>query len=78
MKRPPDNGGGMTYIRVTWSHTRDDEPVLLLSELDAERWEVRKVEVLPIDDIRADPQFEPTEIGRSEFEQVWAKYATRT
>ena len=31
----------MTYIKVFWEHT--DEPILLYSELDEERWEIRKV-----------------------------------
>ena len=35
----------MKYIRVKWNHKHQDEPVLLYSELDAERWEKRKVEV---------------------------------
>lgn len=34
----------MNYIKVEWIHN-DDDPVLLYSELDDERWEVRKVEV---------------------------------
>lgn len=35
----------MKYVRVGWKHQHPDEPVLLYSELDADRWEVRKVEV---------------------------------
>jgi hypothetical protein len=34
----------MTYLKVIWQHHFDDEPVELLSELDADRMEVRKVE----------------------------------
>ena len=34
-----------TYLRVEWKHTRTDEPVTLCSELDEDRWEVRKVEI---------------------------------
>lgn len=34
-----------TYLRVEWKHTHTDEPVMLYSELDEDRWEVRKVEV---------------------------------
>ncbi len=37
----------MTYLKVKWNHSFSDEPVLLYSELDRERWEVRKVEVFP-------------------------------
>ena len=36
-----------TYIRVKWIHPFRDEPRWLYSELDAERWEVRKVEQFP-------------------------------
>jgi hypothetical protein len=35
----------MKYILVKWNHSLLDEPVLLYSELDKERWERRKVEV---------------------------------
>ncbi len=35
-------GCAMTYLRVGWKHQHPDEPVILYSELDAERWEVRK------------------------------------
>ena len=35
----------MTYIKVKWIHSCTDDPVLLYSELDSERWEKRKVEV---------------------------------
>ena len=37
----------MNYIKVKWNHSFPDEPVWLYSELDGERWEVRKVEVFP-------------------------------
>jgi hypothetical protein len=37
----------MTYIKVAWRHTSLDDPVLLYSELDGGRWEIRKVEVFP-------------------------------
>ena len=35
----------MTYIKVQWIHNFEDEPILLYSELDSMRNEVRKVEV---------------------------------
>lgn len=35
----------VTHICVRWIHENADEPVLLYSELDEGRWEVRKVEV---------------------------------
>ena len=35
----------MEYIMVKWLHSHPDEPVLLYSELDKDRWETRKVEV---------------------------------
>jgi hypothetical protein len=35
----------MTYIKVGWLHSFPNDPVFLYSELDADRWEVRKVEV---------------------------------
>lgn len=35
----------MTYIRVRWLHNHPETPVLLYSELDEQRFELRKVEV---------------------------------
>jgi hypothetical protein len=88
--------GGHSFIRVRWIHASLDDPVELWSELDQERFEVRKVEIwqngrtgfaspdqhsegtmlsekpVPrLDAIAADPQFEPTEISKLEFEQCW-------
>jgi hypothetical protein len=34
----------MEYISVIWTHQVDDDPVRLVSELDAERFERRKLE----------------------------------
>jgi hypothetical protein len=34
----------MRYIECSWKHNHPDEPVLLYSELDDARWELRKVE----------------------------------
>ncbi|KVV48313.1 hypothetical protein WT27_04255 [Burkholderia territorii] len=86
----------MMYIRVKWVHTIPSEPIWLYSELDSDRWEIRKVEVyadgnmgfadqfksiggtslsiepLPsISEIMLDPQFDPVEITKQEFEKVW-------
>ncbi|QDU79638.1 hypothetical protein Pla110_13490 [Polystyrenella longa] len=33
------------YLKVEWKHDIEDEPVLLYSELDSHRMELRKVEV---------------------------------
>ena len=35
----------LEYIKVKWLHELPDEPVLLVSELDCDRMELRKVEV---------------------------------
>ena len=35
----------MEYIKVKWIHSHPDEPAILYSELDENRWEIRKVEV---------------------------------
>jgi hypothetical protein len=35
----------MQYIKVRWHHSIPDEPIWLYSELDADRWETRKVEI---------------------------------
>jgi hypothetical protein len=35
----------MIYILVKWLHNLPDEPVLLYSELDNKRYEIRKVEI---------------------------------
>ena len=88
----------MRYVRVRWTSTDPSDPVLLYSELNDERWEVRKVEVyldgscgwasptassgdtmlglVPVPELReiaSDPQFDPEEISKAEFDSVWAR-----
>jgi hypothetical protein len=38
----------MEYIKVIWKHDIPDEPIVLYSELDDNRWETRKVEVFRV------------------------------
>lgn len=42
---PDANPLPVSYLKVKWSHSFPDAPILLYMELDAERWELRKVEV---------------------------------
>jgi hypothetical protein len=35
----------MHYMRCEWIHAFPNEPVLMYSELDDDRWEIRKVEI---------------------------------
>jgi hypothetical protein len=35
----------LQHIKVEWVHDHPDEPIVLYSELDEGRWELRKVEV---------------------------------
>jgi len=35
----------MKYLKVKWLHHHLDEPVEIYSEIDSNRWEVRKVEL---------------------------------
>jgi hypothetical protein len=37
----------MSYIKVKWIHSTGDAPVWFYSELDADRWEIRKLEIYP-------------------------------
>jgi hypothetical protein len=87
----------MRYVKVAWRHGHPDEPILLYSEMDDARWEVRKVEIFrhgfpgyasregcdrstrlgaepipPLSKIAEDPEFDPIEITKEEFEKVWA------
>ncbi|MFP3795822.1 MULTISPECIES: DUF6881 domain-containing protein [Paraburkholderia] len=93
----------MSYIRVKWIHSIPTEPTVIYSELDVDRWELRKIELYPdghigfasatvcaggsglskeplpqLSEIAGDPQFEPAEVSKSEFEQVWLKAITKT
>jgi hypothetical protein len=90
------------YVRVGWKHQHASEPVILYSELDGNRFEVRKVEVFrngacgyadpertsggtklgllampELSEIAKDPQFQPVEITREEFESVWSRREAR-
>ena len=35
----------MEYLKVTWQHHHSDEPVEIYSEINEDRWEIRKVEL---------------------------------
>jgi len=35
----------MQYLKVRWIHPSQEDPVVLLSELDSDRYEVRKIEI---------------------------------
>ncbi|PHM50127.1 DUF6881 domain-containing protein [Xenorhabdus sp. KK7.4] len=35
----------MTYIKVYWKHNDDDYPFEIYSELDEDRYEIRKIEI---------------------------------
>ncbi|WP_405924584.1 DUF6881 domain-containing protein [Streptomyces sp. NBC_00035] len=35
----------MYYLKVLWDHNFEDQPSAIYSEIDAEGWEVRKVEI---------------------------------
>lgn len=37
----------MTYLKVKWTHATSRRSELVYSELDHERWELRKVEIFP-------------------------------
>jgi hypothetical protein len=37
----------MKYIHVKWIHSFPNEPITLFSELDDDRYEVRKLEIFP-------------------------------
>jgi len=92
----------MKYLRVGWKHHHSDEPVILYSEVDDNRFEVRKIDVFrdgrcgyassdgasggtklglvavpALNEIASDPQFEPVEITREEFEEAWARRKAR-
>jgi hypothetical protein len=96
MADPPNS-----FIRVHWKHGNAEDPITLYSELDEERWEVRKVEVfadgrigyanergsfgmtslgdqpVPALEVIADnPEFDPVEITRAEFNDIFDKALT--
>lgn len=37
----------MEYLKVSWLHHFEDEPVYLYSEIDPQRFESRKIEIYP-------------------------------
>ena len=56
----------MTYLKVKWIRAPSYRPVLIYSELDHERWELRKVEIFPDGRmLYADPEVEFEETGLS-------------
>jgi hypothetical protein len=37
----------MEYLKVSWQHQFDDEPLILYSEINTRRFENRKIEIYP-------------------------------
>jgi hypothetical protein len=37
----------MEYLKISWLHRFEDEPVFLYSEIDGQRFENRKIEIYP-------------------------------
>jgi hypothetical protein len=76
----------MDYLKVNWDHSSysfsPNRPMLIYSELDDERWEVRKVEIFPDGRMGyADPEVEVGRTGLSElplpsFEKIAADPAS--
>lgn len=60
----------MQYIRVKWLHSNPDEPVLLFSELDKGRYEIRKVEIFADGRIGFACSKEETQSTRLSYEPV--------
>jgi hypothetical protein len=88
----------LKYLKVAWLHNFPDEPIIIYSEVDDNKNEVRKLELfrdgkigyafndieyggsrlsecpLPeLEEIASDPQFNPVEITKEEFEKVWTE-----
>jgi hypothetical protein len=91
------------YLKVAWKHDFPDDPILLYHEIDADRWELRKVEVFadgrmdradadsgtgvtrlsekplpPLDEIRAQREFEAEVISQADFESIWREAHSRS
>lgn len=90
----------MQYIDALWRHESATDPVRLVSEIDAERWEVRKLEffangeigvacehfsngstrlgemeVPSLEQINSEPEFSAKYIEKTEFDELWSRYA---
>ncbi|WP_410592846.1 DUF6881 domain-containing protein [Amycolatopsis sp. lyj-23] len=71
----------MDYLHVHWRHEAPDAPVDIYSELDEDRWEVRKVEVFPdgtlqyADDWRSTGRTGLSEVPLPSFEEIAAQQA---
>lgn len=64
----------MKYILVKWKHLFRDEPELLYSELDEQRWEQRKVEVFPdghMDYAEEKKSSGSTRLGLTPIPELW-------
>ena len=60
----------MTYLKVKWIHSSDDEPVWLYSELDEQRWEIRKVEIFWDSRVRFADQSRSNERTELSYESI--------
>ena len=57
----------MTYLKIAWAHKSEEFPTEIFSELDSERYEMRKIELFRDGTVRvAGPEGTPSEEYLSE------------
>ncbi|MEL6718922.1 MAG: hypothetical protein AAFO82_22640 [Bacteroidota bacterium] len=63
----------MEYIKIKWEHSYECEPTLIYSELDSDRYEIRKIEIYPNGDIGYASEYintKETSLGEEPFPEV--------
>ena len=60
----------MLYYKTIWNHRNDYEPIIMYSEIDAERFETKRLDIFPTG------EFDVSEISAIDFENILKMYDT--
>ena len=73
----------MNYVLLEWFHTLKDEPYLIYSEIDDQRYEVRKIEIYKngtiarYDEQLSDVKFPENLDEINQYQEFCAKYVSQ-
>lgn len=57
----------MLYYKTIWNHTNDDFPIIMYSEIDAERFETKRLDIFPDEHVAYFDTRTPLELGEAPY-----------
>ena len=57
----------MLYYKTIWNHTNDYDPIIMYSEIDAERFETKRLDIFPDGHVAYFDNRTPLELGEAPY-----------